>query len=382
MQKTLLRALVPVAAVLLLLLFLEVAIRGYGAARALFAGEVAPPGPPVPLHVLTREPFLYGLNPEHPGISPQGTRDDAVAVPKPPGTFRVLVLGDSLAYGASLAPEKTFPNRLESLLRERAGPPAEVVNAAVSGYGPYNELHYYLTRGREFGADVVVVAFCMNDVVNPRLHWGDAPGVEIPDEAVPNLDYDRRHVLPKIRQMNEGAGRAAGDGGPPLLKHSRLYAALEPALKRLFARPRDFGEGRRVPTYITGEDTISIEVLLDESSPEWLWLTSLYTRLRDAVRADGATLVVALFPLAYQLDEGYPFLPQRRLAAFCERNSIISLDLLPAFRRRAKGDIFLLDNSGYHDVWHLTEEGHRASAEALLRLMQEKGLLPAGGNAE
>jgi hypothetical protein len=373
MPKPLLRALVPVAAVVLLLVFLEAAIRGYGAARALLAGEAAGPGPPVPLHVVTGEPFLYGLNPEHPDISPQATRDDAVAVPKPPGTFRVLVLGDSLAYGASVAPSETFPNRLEALLRERATPSAEVVNAAVSGYGPYNELHYYLARGREFGADVVVVAFCMNDVVNPRLHWGDAPGVAIPDAAVPNLEYDRRHVLPKIRRMNEG------DAGPPLLKHSRLYAALEPALKRLFAKPRDFGAGQRVPTYITGEDSISIEVLLDESSPEWLWLTSLYGRLGDAVSADGATLVVALFPLAYQMDDGYPFLPQQRLAAFCERNSIVSLDLLPAFKRRAKGDIFLLDNSGYHDVWHLTEEGHRASAEALLGFMREKNLLPAGG---
>ncbi|HWS53685.1 MAG TPA: hypothetical protein VN228_06150, partial [Pyrinomonadaceae bacterium] len=117
----------------------------------------------------------------------------------------------------------------------------------------------------------------------------------------------------------------------------------------------------------------------DESSPEWLWLTSLYGRLGDAVRADGATLVVALFPLAYQLDEGYPFFPQQKLAAFCERNSILSLDLLPAFRRRAKSDIFMLNNSGYHDVWHLTEEGHRASAEELLGFMGGRGLLPAAG---
>lgn len=373
MRKSLLRVLVPAASVVLLLAVLEVAIRGYDAARALFAG--AQVGPPVPLHVVTGEPFLYGLNPEHPDISPQATRDEAVAVPKPAGTFRVLVLGDSLAYGAAVAPEKTFPNRLEALLRERAAPSAEVVNAAVSGYSTYNELHYYLARGREFGADVVVVAFCMNDVVNPRLHWGDAPGVRIPDEAIPNLDYDRRHILPKIRQLNERPSPPPGDARPPLLRHSRLYGALEPAFKRLFARPRDFGEGQRVPTYLTGEDTISIEVLLDESAPEWLWLTSIYGRLRDATRADGATLVVALFPLAYQMDDGYPFFPQRRLAAYCERHSLTCLDLLPALKRHPKEDIFLLDKSGYHDVWHLTEEGHRVSAEELLRFMREKGLM-------
>lgn len=368
MRRLLPRLLVPIAAVVLLLLLLEAAVRGYEAARPLFAGGNVDHGPPVPLHVVTGEPFLYGLNPSHPDISPQGTRDEAVAVPKPAGTFRVLVLGDSLAYGAAVAADETFPNRLEAALRERAGPKAEVVNASVSGYTAYNELQYYLSKGRGFGADVVVVAFCMNDVVNPRLHWGDAPGVVIPDDAIPNHEYDQRHVLPKMRRMSEGGG----DTRPPLFRHSRLYAALEPAFKRLFARPRDFGEGQRVPTYLTGEDTISIEVLLDDSSPEWLWLTSIYGRLRDAVRADGATLVVALFPLAYQLDEGYPFLPQQRLAAHCERESMLCLDLLPALKRHPKEDVFLLNRSGYHDVWHLTERGHRVSAEELLRFMLEK----------
>jgi lysophospholipase L1-like esterase len=378
MPKTLPRLLVPLAAAALLLLLLEVAIRGYEAARPHFAGAGVAQGPPVPLHVLTGEPSLYGLNPEHPDISAQGTRDAEVVVPKPAGTFRVLVLGDSLAYGAAVAADETFPNRLETLLRGRGRAGAEVVNASVSGYTAYNEWQQYLSKGRAFGADVVVVAFCLNDVVNPRLHWGDAPGVKIPDEAIPNLDYDRRHILPRIQRTNE---QPADSARPSPLRRSRLYAAIEPALKRLFSEPRDFGEGQRVPTYLTGEDTISIEVLLDQSSPEWLWLTDIYVRLRDAAREDGATLVVALFPLAYQMDDGYPFLPQQRLQDFCRRQSIPCLDLLPAFKRHAKRDIFLLDRSGYQDVWHLTEYGHRVSAEELLRFMDERNLLPAGGGS-
>jgi lysophospholipase L1-like esterase len=376
MPKPLLRVLVPVAAVAALLLSLEVALRGYDAARARFGGGGAAAGPPVPLHVVTAEPFLYGLNPEHPDISAQGTRDDEVAVPKPAGAFRVLVLGDSLAYGAAVGAAETFPNRLEALLRGGGRSSAEVVNAAVSGYTAYNEWQQYLARGRDFGADVVVVAFCLNDVVNPRLHWGDAPGVRIPDAAIPNPEYDRRHILPRIRRMNESA---AADARPSPLRHSRLYGAVGPALERLFSGPKDFGAGQRVPTYLTGEDTISIEVLMDDASPEWRWLTDIYLRLRDAARDDGAQLVVALFPLAYQMDEGYPFLPQQRLLRFCEQHSIPCLDLLPAFKRRPKRELFLLERSGYLDVWHLTAEGHRVGAEELLRFMRERDLLPAAG---
>lgn len=93
------------AAVAAALLLLEAGVRSYQAAKSYFAagGDKQTPrdtsrAPPVPLHVVTDAPYLYGLNPNHPDISAQGTRDDEVPVPKPAGTFRVLggaVIGDS-----------------------------------------------------------------------------------------------------------------------------------------------------------------------------------------------------------------------------------------------------------------------------------------------
>lgn len=63
------------------------------AARSI-AGDTGPP-----LHVVVDSPELYGLNPAHPEISTQGLRDDEVAIPKPPGLWRILILGDSITYG-------------------------------------------------------------------------------------------------------------------------------------------------------------------------------------------------------------------------------------------------------------------------------------------
>ena len=357
------------AAVLLSLICGEIALRTYDAMRRTRAN--IPPPPPVPLHILKQSPVLYGLNPEHPGISSQGLRDDEAAIPKPAGTFRILVLGDSVAYGSNLPKDDIFANRLERLLRDHFGL-VEVVNAAVMGYTAYNELHYYLEEGRNFGADLVLVAFCMNDVVNPRLHWGDAPGVTFPAESIPNHDYDRDHILPRIRKLEEEKTR------PPLLKKSRLYEVVEKARGPLFRkRFRHFADtGARIPTYITGEDTLSIEVLLDRNSPEWRWLASIYASLHDAVRAEGAKMAIAIFPLAYQLDEGYPFFPQERLADYCRENSIPCLDLLPAFRKHAKADIFVLEKEGRDDIWHLTDQGHKLSADEIQRFLQEQGLVP------
>jgi hypothetical protein len=362
---------VVLTAIMLSLLLLEFAIRIYQTTRAGVASTPPSESSAVRLHIETTEPYLYGLNPEHSDISSQGTRDDEVAIPKPKGTFRILVLGDSIPYGSRTARDATFANRLESILRQRLGK-VEVVNAGVMGYTAYNELHYYLTRGREFEPDIVIVAFCMNDVVNPRIHWGDAPNVTIPDEAIPNLVYDRNHILPAMQKAKEARARASER--TPLLERSELYKAVQPAVERL-SKSLWLGPMGRVPTYITGEDSISITVLLERSSPESQWLTSIYDELDRTVRADGARLVVAIFPLAYQLDKGYPFFPQKMLAEFCTEKSIECLDLLPVFSRYPKESIFLLNKEVFHDVWHLTDYGHQVTADEFARFMTEKGLL-------
>jgi hypothetical protein len=129
------------------------------------------------------------------------------------------------------------------------------------------------------------------------------------------------------------------------------------------------------PKYITGEDTISIDVLLDRSSAEWKWLSGIYDQLNEAVSKDGAKLVILPFPLAYQLDPEYPFLPQKQILAFCEERSIPCLDLLPSFRQHRKEDLFLLDQEVFYDIWHLTEQGHERTAEELMRFLQEENLL-------
>jgi lysophospholipase L1-like esterase len=382
------------ASIVVCLVVLEIALRGYqlvtGAADATAATETARPADndpaaaaesnaaaPEPLHVLVDTPVLYGLNPGHPEINAQGLRDDAVAIPKPAGTTRILMLGDSVAYGAAVDRDRTFPNVVERALRnDRAN--IEVINSGVSGYTTYNELQYYLIDGRRFGSDIVFVAFCMNDVVNPRLHWGYTQNAiaHIPDEAIPNAAYDRDHILPFMQRVE--AQRRRQDGfWTTLLSHSELYRTLRWKGRALVDRLREAWRDAQTPTLITGEDSISIEVLLDEASPEWRWLTGMLTRLKDAVTADGATFGIVILPLAYQLDDGYPYFPQENLLRYCEQQGIPCLDLLPAFADHAPEDIFIMNRRGFRDVWHLTEFGHEKAAAAIAAFVRERRLLTA-----
>jgi len=316
--------------------------------------------PAVPLHEVCHCPYLYGLNPARPGISPQGLRDRVFAVPKPEGTTRVLVLGDSVTFGVGVHAWQTFSKVLERRLQAE-GRHVEVLNSGVMGYTPYNELQWYLARGRTFAPDIVVVAFCMNDVVDPELHWSGTRRevINVPAEAIPNLAYHETHTARLLGPRLPWLGRRS-----EILR--RLALLFDPR-RRPEWRERRYSNagGRRIPTYVTEEDDLSIRVLTEERSPEWRWLRSVYSNLRRAVEADGARLMLLILPLAYQLDPEYPLLPQTAFQHYCAHEGIPCVDVLESFRQHRADGLFPPRRGGWKDVWHLTPAGHRLVAAEL-----------------
>lgn len=111
------------------------------------------------------DPLLrYEPRPGSPGINALGMRDRERQVEKPVGVRRVVVLGDSVAYGfcngtSWVAPEALFSRRLE----DRLGEGVEVLNLGVSGYDAEQEARRLQLRGLQFSPDVVLVASTPND---------------------------------------------------------------------------------------------------------------------------------------------------------------------------------------------------------------------------
>lgn len=89
-----------------------------------------------------------------------------------PGNYsgtRVLVLGDSIAFGNYLREEDTFPAQLAAILKAEGD--YQVLNLAVPGYDILQELAALQARGLAYRPDRVIVAFCLNDAghVSPNL---------------------------------------------------------------------------------------------------------------------------------------------------------------------------------------------------------------------
>lgn len=96
-------------------------------------------------------------------------RGSAVATPKPAGTFRILVLGDSHAFGWAIAEDATVAAQLEAALGAVTDSNVEVLNAGVPGYSAYQEAAWLEAYGSDLEPDCAIVLFVGNDMGLPHF---------------------------------------------------------------------------------------------------------------------------------------------------------------------------------------------------------------------
>ncbi len=99
----------------------------------------------------------------------RGWRDREHDVDKPPGVFRVLLLGDSNVFGFVSAAEETIGRQLERRLRA-SGWNAEVISLGYSGWGTDQEVEALAREGMSYRPDEVIIHFAGNDLAD-NLRW-------------------------------------------------------------------------------------------------------------------------------------------------------------------------------------------------------------------
>lgn len=148
----------------------EIALRAAGVSFAHFyrpdplIGEVPIPG---------AEGWDRSENLTYVRFNSMGMRDREHSVEKPPGVYRIAVLGDSYAEAKQVPLEATFWGVSERALADcpaRNGRTIEVLNFGVAGYGTTQELLTLEHRALRFQPDLVLLAFLTgNDVRNNSI---------------------------------------------------------------------------------------------------------------------------------------------------------------------------------------------------------------------
>ena len=301
-----------------------------------------------------------------------GYRDRDHPRAKPAGTYRVVVIGDSVAAGWGVEDTADlFAPRLERLLNEGgrakdggAGGRYEVLNFAVTGYNTAQQVETLASRALAFDPDLVIVAYCLND------RWPPDPRLvaALKEAAAEEASAGRRPVL--AAEMSRGATR--------LLHASALYRL---ARFGVFAKDSETAE-------LPALDTVEVEAgQLDAQGRPTLGgdrvvfgpggepisgargVRAAFRRLGGLAEREGFEVLVAIFPHQHRPYRYYAH--HRQVAGFAAAEGFAVADLIDTFRdcREASGEAMAFDR------FHLTEAGHACAARALEDVLRAADLL-------
>lgn len=274
-------------------------------------------------------------------VNSMGLRDGEIAIPKPPGMRRVLVLGDSHVEGKQVAGDETFVERLEAdLAREDPGGRWDVVNAGVSGYGTADELFFFRVHGRELDPDLVLIVFTLGndlrDNERSRLVRWDGHRLQEISPVSP------RGISKWWRRVEEiGASR------------SHLVQFMRDRLRELSRRPR---ESARPPNAGSPRP----ERIANTS---WDLTEAILARLVEEIRAAGAEVLLVSMPsreAVRSATEERSEALRNRLVEFSRESNVPVVDLLPDLRAADR------ERRTHYDIdGHMNAVGHAVVARRL-----------------
>lgn len=264
-----------------------------------------------------------------------GLRGPELARPKPAGVFRIVVLGDSVAFGWGVDEEVTFVRRLET--EWNAAHPQhriEVCNTAVPMYDTNQELAALREVGLALQPDLVLLVYVVNDIEPTRdviesvLRGTPGPvdyAATLPDDF---WSWGSKHLPGFLSATAKLLGASTN-------VERRLAAALPPG--EVYA-PERHGRG------VLG----------------WPRSQQALLAIRDACRTAKVPLLL--------LDHTLPPIPS--LPPFCAEHDIACAEL-----RFSTADHRLGITNSMLDT-HANARGHQLLLERLQRILAERHLLP------
>ena len=133
-----------------------------------------------------------------------GFRGPERSLEKPPGVFRIAVIGDSFAMGWGVKQEDTYAARIERTLTDRhPNRKIEVLNLGLAGQDTTAAVERLHVLGLPFDPDLVVVGFTVNDLENEFYRRTSVP-LDVVARAIERSPlYLWRILAPRIAPLAE-----------------------------------------------------------------------------------------------------------------------------------------------------------------------------------
>jgi len=148
-------------------------------------------------------------------INSLGFRGPEFPQRKPPGVFRIAVLGGSSTYDDGIDDDALISTAvMERLFHEKYGcPHVHVINAGVPGYTSWESLINLEFRVLDVQPDLVLVYHGVNDLiarlVNPLAYRGDNAGLRKPWEPPPPSAWEYSCLLRILGRLHGLKGQVA-----------------------------------------------------------------------------------------------------------------------------------------------------------------------------
>ena len=323
-----------------------------------------------------------------------GLNDEEFEVPKPAGRFRILALGDSFTFGLVPYPH-TVMTLLEARLRAACpGRDLDLLNFGIGGTGVADYRTIATLGLATYDPDLVLVHFYAGndgpDLFRPAhersrgpailgasrlwtfgrtalrlwrgVHDLDAVQAPPPGPIPPGQTPRGGTPVDPSRHVSERDPALTG----PIFTEAAFGAIQTEELRRLY-RPEDATIADRAwQPVLTDLEAIRVEVLRQGRG----LALAVYPSALQVYPAQRAALVETLRRrpqgIALSHDALDPWLPNRQLAAYCQRTALRCVDLTPAFVEASHASAVPLYK---HQDAHWTIRGNRVAAEAEARFL-------------
>lgn len=271
-----------------------------------------------------------------------GMRDDRDFATERGERARVVMLGDSLVWSEFVAVEDSLPRRTEGALgAERF----EVLGFGVTGYDTAQEAAWYERAARAFDPDVVVVVWCMNDLM---IMSGPFERFASPE------DRARKDAQEAEIEREAPLRRETLDGE---LDRREREASVRLVARALGIWERWAFEDRYVDEYL----------VMARDEARWERVERALARLGGAIRQDGARAIFVISPVLESWERYRWDALHARVRRAAEEAGFVVVDPLEAWRGAQDPETLRVGG----DNLHYGRTGNRVFGETIAAAVRE-----------